>query len=69
MKVVFDTDSVQHYTFAHGKAPRGIGLWRFFLERDRAFTSFEHNGSYTDAKKAAMAEARRLGCETVGVES
>lgn len=41
----FDTSD---FFNAHGKQPRGTGLWFFQVEG----TEFTHNGSYTEAKKA-----------------
>jgi hypothetical protein len=67
--VEFDSLSAERYAFTHGHRPRGIGQWSFSLGRSGAWTQFEYNGSYTDAKKAAMREARSLGCDTVVVDT
>lgn len=65
----FDSLSAERYAFTHGHRPRGIGFWSFSLGRCDAWTSFRYEGSYTDAKKAALREARSLGCDTVCVDT
>jgi hypothetical protein len=65
----FDQLSVERYRFALGHRPRGYGAWWFGLGRNGAWTDFRFTGNYTDAKKAAIREARSLGCDTVVVNS
>jgi hypothetical protein len=64
----FDQDSVKDYTFTHGKAPKGIGGWLFGLGRNGSWTEISYFGTFTEAKKQAMREARALGCDTVTVQ-
>jgi hypothetical protein len=58
------------YVFEHGHAPRGQGTWAFSISgRDETFW---HTGTYRDAKKAAIAEAKKstlyqLGWSTICV--
>jgi hypothetical protein len=63
----FDQSSVTYYEFANGRKPKGVGLWMFLLHRGGTATQTEHHGSFTEAKKAALREARTLGCDTVTV--
>ena len=58
-----------NYQETHGVAPRGIGEWRFYARRDGAWTDLEARGEqkYTDARRQAVAEASRLGCDLVVV--
>ena len=53
MKHSVDTSK---YVWAHGKQPRGWGLW-FFGDWNENWT-FEFTGSYTEAKKAALQAAK-----------
>ena len=61
------------FEFSHGRKPRGRGSWAFFFERDRrnhdVQDAFWHHGSFTEAKKAAVEEARRRGARDVFVGS
>ncbi len=53
--------STTQFEFSHGRKPKGTGLWLFsvkFADGDSAV--FEFNGKFSDAKQAALAEARRL---------
>lgn len=58
-----------NYQQTHGKAPRGRGAWRFYAHRDGSWTTIEACGEqkYTDARRQAAAEARRLGCDAIVV--
>lgn len=58
----------EEYVFTHGSAPRGKGLWMFVLAGDRGATTFEFNGTYGQAKAAAVREARASGCYAVAVQ-
>ena len=59
------------YFNAHGKAPRGFGGWWFQLldatRRDQG--DFTFTGTYTEARKAAVAKAKEMNCTTVRVLS
>ena len=68
-RVEFDQESAAHYKFANGHPPKGFGAWAFSLGRSGAWTEFRFTGNYADAKKAAIREARGLGCDTVVVNS
>lgn len=45
------------YRFSHGKEPKGRGLWLFCFVGSKDV--FEFNGSYGEAKRAAIAEAQK----------
>ena len=45
------------YRFANGKKPSGWGQWGFKIGKEE----FWHSGSYTEAKKAAIAKAAEAG--------
>lgn len=58
------------YQFAHGKKPRGFGLWAFVFqlmngEKETHFIS----GTYGKAKKEAVEIARVIGAYRVQVGS
>jgi hypothetical protein len=58
------------YQFSHGRAPRGRGSWAFFFGREQDIGSaYWFSGSYAEAKKAAIAEARRRNVNEVFVGS
>lgn len=60
------------YRLAHGKEPRGMGGWMFFFDREQDVMkawSAPANSSYGEAKKAAVAEAKRRGARIVRVGS
>jgi hypothetical protein len=57
------------YTTAHGTTPKGYGLWVFNLGRDGSWTTTQYTGSYADAKRRALREARSLKCDAVTVGS
>lgn len=65
------TVSTADYESAHCKKPRGTGTWAFFFDgRDHDVAdAFWANGSYTEAKAAAVAEAKRRGVSRVTVGS
>lgn len=69
MRVTFDQDSARDYAFTHGHKPRGTGAWSFTLHRSGSSTQVWCNGSYSEARAAAMREARSLGCDTVTVNT
>ena len=58
------------FEFAHGRKPRGEGTWAFFFDRRASVEqAFWATGSFTEAKKQAVAEAQRRGFEDVFVGS
>ena len=61
-KVEFNTN---RYTFSHGKAPRGYGVWWF--EARGQEVSF--SGKYAEAKKQAAKWAKENGFSEVKVLS
>lgn len=66
-RVEFSTTA---YQFAHGKMPRGTGHWGFFFNnsQDVDYCWF-FNGTFADAKRAAMARAMTKGYFKVSVAS
>jgi hypothetical protein len=56
------------YESSHGRTPRGRGLWIFWLEWLCSPTrAFQFTGSYGEAKKAVLAEARKEGAISIHV--
>lgn len=68
-KVNFDQDSSRHYEFTHGHKPKGVGAWSFTLHRDGSSTDVWKEGSFSEARRQAMSEARSLGCTVVTVNT
>jgi hypothetical protein len=60
------TVNTTQFEFSHGKAPKGRGSWAFKLGARAEL--FWHNGTFTEARKAAKAEARRVGVHWVEVQ-
>jgi len=60
--------NTKQYEFAHGNLPHGYGHWAFYFDfyRDDPFWV---EGQYGDAKKTAIAEAKRRGKSSVTVGS
>ena len=56
--------STTEYQFSHGKRPRGEGSWAFFFTDAHVFW---FTGKYADAKRAAVAEAKQRGVQTIKV--
>lgn len=56
-----------HYEFAHGRKPRGTGLWLFHGYNERSGRTFEFNGSYSEAKRKAIEWARARGTNMLEV--
>jgi hypothetical protein len=55
---------------AHGKRPSGRGSWAFFFNgATRVEDAFWYNGLYSDARKAALAEAKKRGAVEIEVGS
>jgi hypothetical protein len=62
--------NTREYEFAHGKRPRGEGGWAFFFNpRAEVGTACWFTGTYAEARKAAVAEAKRRGAPEVWVGS
>lgn len=62
--------STAEYVRSHGREPRGSGRWAFFFDGDdRAEAAWFAPGQVTfaEARKAAVAEARRRGASRVEV--
>ena len=51
------------YLFAHGKAPRGFGLWWFLVGGQH----FRKSGSFSEVLREAKALASRTGQKSVEV--
>lgn len=70
MKPRVNTD---HYEIAWGKKPRGRGSWAFDLGNHGGTVAdhepFWFNGSYGDAKKAALKAAKERGSAEIIVLS
>ena len=54
------------YQGAHGRMPRGRGLWFFAFDRGVEAT-FAATGTFAEARSAAVVEALRVGAHTVRV--
>ncbi len=67
MALDFET---RHYEMAHGKAPRGRGMWAFELRNGRTVVApmFWHNGTYGEAKRAARAHFSAPALASLGRE-
>jgi hypothetical protein len=66
MTVYVDT---REFEVAHGRKPRGRGGWAFFFEYGQTGEAFWANGTYAEARRAAVAEAKRRGATDVFVGS
>ena len=53
----------------HGKTPKGYGNWAFWLGCDTSDINkaYFFTGTFTEAKKQAVAKARELGISTITV--
>ena len=60
--------STDYFRFAHGRQPRGTGCWWFFDAGSSAW-SFSFSGTFSAARKAAVASARAAGVSRVSVGS
>lgn len=58
------------YSIAHGRQPKGTGAWAFYMgcrnDISKLFCA-PKSASYTEARKLAVQEARRLGVDYVSV--
>lgn len=59
--------STSRFEFDHGRKPRGFGMWAFFFEGETEPRWF--SGTFGEAKKMAVAEARRHGVSRMRVGS
>lgn len=57
------------YEFAHGRKPRGMGNWAFIFDGEEGRAFFVNFSRYAEAKKEALAEAKRRGARRVEVGS
>lgn len=59
--------SDSYYQGVHGKKPGGTGNWMFSKHKSHDFSKhpkedmFQHNGTYTNAKKAAIKHFKTQG--------
>jgi hypothetical protein len=53
----------EKYEWTHGKKPRGNGTWMFDIDGKQ----FEHKGTYSEAEKAAKAEAKKTNAKRVKI--
>lgn len=60
------TVSYFKYICSHGKTPKGQGCWAFDLGGGDMFF---HTGSFAEAKRAAVKEAKRRGVDSISVDS
>lgn len=60
------------FEFSHGRKPSGTGSWAFMLGdgagRWLSEMFWVYNAAYGEAKRQAVAEARRQGCCEVSVQ-
>jgi len=63
--------STRQFELAHGRKPRGFGLWMFALLDDQGHevAVISHTGGYTEAKKVAVARAKFAGSIDIEVGS
>jgi len=72
-KAAVEVDSTP-FVVSHGKEPRGVGCWAFSFGRADKFCPplervwFAPHGSFTSAKREAVAEAARRGETMVWVQ-
>ena len=67
--------STVDFEFAHGRTPRGRGTWAFTFDQRHyrdvlsAEVFWSTPGTYSEAKRQAVAEAQRRGARVVYVQS
>lgn len=63
--------STHEFEMAHGRKPRGTGLWWFHIVDGygQPVTDVEFNGTYTEARKWAVGIAKQMGAVDVAVGS
>ena len=59
------TVSTTQYEWTWGKKPRGHGNWWFFSNDEK--WSYRFHGTFTEAKKAALAVAKQAGIYSIKV--
>ena len=61
--------NTNQFEFSHGRKPRGRGNWGFEFRRspNEDHLTFWHMGTYSEAKRAAVREAKACGAWTVVV--
>jgi hypothetical protein len=59
----------EQYQWSQGHTPRGRGMWVFELTgyTYAGVESFSHTGTYSEAKRAAIAKAREINASTIVV--
>lgn len=57
----------RNYEFTHGRKPRGFGSWAFTFEDDETVWWAPAPRTFAEAKKAAVAEARKRSARHVTV--
>jgi hypothetical protein len=68
--------NTNEYEFAHGHAPRGRGAWAFWfgkgarrVDTSNVADAHWYHGTYSDARRQAVRDAKAQGFETVVVGS
>jgi hypothetical protein len=63
--------STENYEFAHGKKPRGTGMWAFDFRRNGAWTTefAPLSWTYSQAASWARLEGRRMGADYIQAAS
>ena len=64
MKTTKVTVSTRDYEFSHGRTPKGQGNWVFIFPNN---TIDWFRGTYTEARKAAIARAKSQGFTSIDV--
>lgn len=58
-----------YYMFSHGRQPRGRGRWAFFLGRGCHGEPCFYDGTFTEACRSAVRDARAAGVGVITVGS
>lgn len=58
-----------YYIFSHGRAPRGRGRWAFYLGRGYEGEPRFYDGTFGEACRCAVRDARAAGVATITVGS
>jgi len=67
-RVAYVSVNDSQYVFAHGKAPRGVGSWAFYMG-DNPYPWWVDGASYPQARRRAVDYARANGYTVVKVGS
>jgi hypothetical protein len=61
----------REYEFAHGRKPRGTGLWWFHVvdQQGETMVAVQYTGTYTEARHWAVGQAQQVGSVDVVVGS